>query len=150
MKNEISVYCDGGARGNPGPAAIGFVVWQKGKIVHKFSKRIGVATNNVAEYRAVVAALEWLINQSTINYRSVAKAMERRRQPSTINFFLDSQLIVNQLRGRFKIKNSNLQKLIIKVKNLDNELGVKIDYHYVSRRQNRIADALVNQALNGL
>lgn len=137
--DKLSVFCDGGARGNPGPAAIGFVVWQNNKIVHKFSQRIGVATNNVAEYRAVISALEWLTSQKSIN-----------PLPLTINFFLDSQLIVNQLNGRYKVKNSNLQKLIINVKNLEKKLGRKINCRYISRRQNKIADSLVNQVLNGL
>jgi len=140
IKKGLSIFCDGGARGNPGPAAIGFVIFQNGKIVHKFFKRIGEATNNVAEYRAVIAALTWIINNpGIINY-----------QLSIINFYLDSQLIVNQLIGNFKIKNSNLQKLTGRVKNLERGIGKKINYSYIPRRQNKIADALVNQALNGL
>ena len=140
IKKGLSIFCDGGARGNPGPAAIGFVIFQNGKIVHKFFKRIGEATNNVAEYRAVIAALTWIINNpGIINY-----------QLSIINFYLDSQLIVNQLIGNFKIKNSNLQKLTVRVKNLEKRIGKKINYSYIPRRQNKIADALVNQALNGL
>ncbi len=139
MRKGLSIYCDGGARGNPGPAAIGFVVFQNGKLIHKFSKRIGETTNNVAEYKAVIIALGWLNSQD--------KMLDIRRE---VNFFLDSQLIVNQLNGKFKIKNSNLQKLIVKVKNLEKKFSKPIDYHYVSRRQNKIADALVNQALNGL
>ena len=139
MKKGFSIFCDGGARRNPGPAAVGFVVFQNNRIVHKFSKRIGETTNNVAEYRAVIAALEWLATQSTIN------------QPlSAINFYLDSQLIVNQLKGNFKIKNSHLQKLIVRVKNLERKIERKIEYSYVPRCQNKIADALVNQALNNL
>jgi ribonuclease HI len=140
MKNEILVFCDGGARGNPGPAAIGFVVWQNNKIVHKFSQEIGVATNNVAEYQAVITALEWLEKNPKIIHYPL----------SIIHFNLDSQLIVNQLNGRFKVKNSNLQKLIINVKNLEKKLGSEIIYQYISRRQNKVADALVNQVLNGL
>lgn len=140
IKKGLSIFCDGGARGNPGPAAIGFVIFQNGKIVHKFFKRIGEATNNVAEYRAVIAALEWLLK----NYPIIQSSNQ------LINFFLDSQLIVNQLIGNFKIKNSNLQKLTGRVKNLERGIGKKINYSYIPRRQNKIADALVNQALNGL
>jgi ribonuclease HI len=139
MKKGLSIFCDGGARGNPGPAAIGFVVFQNERIVHKFSKRIGRATNNVAEYRAVIAALEWLGNQSPVT---------RHQSPAT--FFLDSQLIVNQLKGNFKIKSPHLQKLIIQIKNLEREMKIKTNYSHISRRHNKIADALVNQSLNGL
>ncbi len=139
IKNNLSIYCDGGARGNPGPAAIAFVVWQDGKIIHRFSRKIGKTTNNVAEYQAVIAALEWLSHQSSIiNHQS------------TISFYLDSLLIVNQLNGIFKIKNSFLKELIFKIKNLEKELKAKIDYHHITRSKNKIADALVNQALNSL
>ncbi len=139
IKNDLSIFCDGGARGNPGPAAIGFVVFQNERIVHKFSKRIGEATNNVAEYRAVIAALEWLGNQSPVTSHQ-----------SPVTFFLDSLLIVNQLKGNFKIKNSNLQKLIVRAKNAERKIKGEVNYSYIPRRQNKIADALVNQSLNGL
>ena len=139
IKNNLSIYCDGGARGNPGPAAIAFVVWQDNKIIHRFSRKIGKTTNNVAEYQAVIAALEWRSQQSAIS-----------SQQLTISFYLDSLLIVNQLKGIFKIKNSFLKKLTVKIKNLEKELKVKIDYHHITRSKNKIADALVNQALNGL
>ncbi len=140
MRKRLSIFCDGGARGNPGPAAIGFVIFQNGKIVHKFFKRIGEATNNVAEYRAVIAALEWLGNNPEIINSKLL----------IINFYLDSQLIVNQLKGNFKIKNSNLQKLIVRAKNIERKIKGEVHYSYIPRRQNKIADALVNRALNGL
>ena len=139
IKNNLSIYCDGGARGNPGPAAIAFVVWQDGRIIDRFSRKIGKTTNNVAEYQAVIAALEWRSQQSAIS-----------SQQLTISFYLDSLLIVNQLKGIFKIKNSFLKKLTVKIKNLEKELKVKIDYHHITRSKNKIADALVNQALNSL
>jgi len=133
---KISVFTDGGARGNPGPAAAAFVVLGDGKIIYKFSKRIGKTTNNVAEYQAVISALEWLKNQpSTTNY------------PSTITFYLDSQLVVNQLNGLFKIKDKKLQLLIIKVRSLEQKIPGKIFYHFVRRSKNKIADSLINQTL---
>jgi ribonuclease HI len=139
IKNDLSIYCDGGARGNPGPAAIAFVVWQDNKIIYRFSRKIGKTTNNVAEYQAVIAALDWLKDQfSVISLQS------------SVTFYLDSLLIVNQLNGIFKIKNSFLKELIFKIKNLEKKLKVKIDYHHITRSKNKIADALVNQALNSL
>ena len=150
MGKGLSIYCDGGARGNPGLAAIGFVVYKDRKIIHKSSKKIGETTNNVAEYQAVIAALDWLINQSTIPGLAFGSPRAGSHLPSAISFYLDSQLIVNQLNGNFKIKNSNLQKLIVRAKNLERKINEEISYSYVSRRRNNIADALVNQALNGL
>ena len=134
MKKTISIYCDGGARGNPGPGAIAFVVLEDGKTIYKFSKKIGHTTNNVAEYQAVISALEWLKNSSIINQ-------------SSINFYLDSQLVVNQLNGLFKIKDGKLRVLIVKVRGLEQQIGGKIFYNLISRQQNKIADALVNKAL---
>lgn len=139
IKNNLSIYCDGGARGNPGPAAIAFVVWQDGKIIYRFSRKIGKTTNNVAEYQAVIEAMRWSKNQLAISNQQLA-----------ISFYLDSLLIVNQLNGIFKIKNPFLKKLTVKIKNLEKELKVKIDYHHITRSKNKIADALVNQALNSL
>jgi ribonuclease HI len=139
IKNNLSIYCDGGARGNPGPAAVAFVIWQDNKIIKRFSRKIGKTTNNVAECQAVIAALEWLNHQSSVFSLQ-----------SSVSFYLDSQLIVNQLNGNFKIKNSNLKKLIIQVKELEKKLGAKINYHHIIRSKNKIADALVNQALNSL
>jgi len=136
---KISVFCDGGARGNPGPAAIAFVVSEDGKIIYKFSKKIGKTTNNVAEYQAVIEALKWLKQQTTNN-----------KQYTTINFFLDSQLVVNQLNGFFKIKDAKLRNLIIKARILEQEIGRKIFYNLISRRQNKIADSLINQTLNSV
>ena len=136
---KISVFCDGGARGNPGSAAIAFVVSEDGKIIYKFSKKIGKTTNNVAEYQAVIEALKWLKQQTTNN-----------KQYTTINFFLDSQLVVNQLNGFFKIKDAKLRNLIIKARILEQEIGRKIFYNLISRRQNKIADSLINQTLNSV
>lgn len=137
----LSVFCDGGARGNPGPAAVGFVVFKNGRQAKRFSKRIGKTTNNVAEYKAVVAALKWIIENKEILISSVGRL-------PPINFYLDSELVTKQLRGVYKVKSPKLQELVIQTKNLEREIGMKIFYHLVSRRKNKIADSLVNQALN--
>ncbi len=133
---KLNVFTDGGARGNPGPAAVGFVVKdEQGKVLQEGSEFIGRATNNVAEYQAVIKALEWII--SNIRY-----------QISNIDFFLDSKLIVNQLNGLFKIKNLNLRNLIIKIRRLEKKIDGKIFYYFIPREKNKEADLLVNQALN--
>ena len=146
ISSQFFVFCDGGARGNPGPAATGFLIKDnKANILVKKGNYIGEATNNVAEYKAVIKALEWLYqNQSSISL----PVKIRSRQPSIINFYLDSQLVVNQLNGKFKIKNSILQGLVIKAKGLENEINASIFYHHIPREKNTEADKLVNQALD--
>ena len=134
---SLFVFADGGARGNPGPAATGFIVKDsKGKTLVKVGKYIGQATNNVAEYRAVIEALKWLSHQSSVISHQ-----------SSIRFFLDSKLIVSQLNGLFKIKNSGLRNLIVKVRQLEQEVGGNVSYQLIPREKNKEADALVNQSL---
>jgi len=90
-KNELNIHCDGGSRGNPGPAAVGVVIKnQDNQVLFEISKTIGESTNNVAEYRGVIEALKLLKNKQVKTQR--------------INFFLDSQVVANQLAGIFKIK----------------------------------------------
>lgn len=153
LDETIFVYCDGGARGNPGPAAIGFVVRDsKENIINESSKFIGKATNNMAEYQAVVAVLNWLGE-----YHKKFKFKE-------VRIYLDSNLVVNQLNAKFKIKNSTLKKLAIKVGELENSISakkntndeqllfqtddIKLSYQYIPRENNTKADELVNQALD--
>lgn len=145
MENEINIFSDGGALGNPGPAASAFVVYQDVKIIHKFYKKIGNATNNVAEYQAVIFALEWLIQQSTIDNHSTSL---RASQQSTINFFIDSELVVRQLNGIYKIKDGKMKILVLRIKSLENELGLRIFYSHVRRSENTLADSLVKKALS--
>lgn len=135
---SLFIFADGGARGNPGPAAIGFIIKDsKGKILKREGKYIGETTNNVAEYQAVIESLKW-IKKNLIN--SVVSI-------NSINFFLDSKLIVNQLNGLFKIKNSNLRSLIVKVRQLEQEVGGNVSYNFIPREKNKEADTLVNQSL---
>ena len=134
MEKNLSIFTDGGSRGNPGPAAIGFVVQDKqGKILFKKGKAIGRATNNVAEYTAVIEALTWLVQQKDFD---------------KVDFFLDSKLAVNQLNGLYKIKDAKLRDLIIKVRILERSVSTKINYAFVPREKNKQADQMVNFALN--
>jgi ribonuclease HI len=92
--SALNIYTDGGARGNPGPAAVGVVIKDKGQnTIHQFSRFIGIATNNVAEYQAVIAGLQWLLSQPEKYQR--------------LKFFLDSALVVNQLNGQWTIKSAH-------------------------------------------
>lgn len=140
-KKNLMVYCDGGARGNPGPAAIGFLVYKDGRALIKDKKLIGRTTNNVAEYRAVIEALAWLLKNLKGNF-------------SQAKFYIDSLLIVNQLNGLYKIKDAKLRALIVQAKGLEQELRkekkLEVVYTYISREKNFQADRLVNLALDQL
>jgi ribonuclease HI len=131
MKKAI-IWVDGAARGNPGPAAISAVLKdEKGKAHSRFSQRIGIATNNEAEYRAVIAGIEKAISLG-------ADAVE-------INS--DSELIVRQLSGKYRVKNTVLKPLYERVKQLQSSL-VSFKLSHIPREQNREADRLVNKALD--
>ncbi|MBI4079185.1 MAG: ribonuclease HI family protein [Candidatus Levybacteria bacterium] len=134
----LKVYTDGGARGNPGPAAIGvYITDEHGNKVYAFGKKIGIATNNVAEYKAVIEALCWLVLQS-----SLIKAHK------TIVFFLDSQLIYSQIVGAFKVKNEVLQSLIFTVQKKMQQISATISFVHIPREANIEADRYVNIALD--
>jgi len=128
----IEVFCDGGARGNPGPAAYGFVVKDKGAIVKEGNGYIGVATNNVAEYTAIIEALNWL---------------KSHKKGQDLQFFLDSLLAASQLNGIYRVKNAKIRELLVKIRELENQFS-KITYQHVPRDQNKEADKQVNLALD--
>lgn len=126
------IFTDGGARGNPGPAGIGYVIYnEKNIIIYRAGVYIGEATNNQAEYQAV--------------YQALAKAKEL--DLSNLDFYLDSELVVNQLSQKFKIKNPELAKLFVKIWNLSQSFE-NINYKYIPREKNKLADQLVNQAID--
>lgn len=132
----LNIFTDGGSRGNPGPAAIGILVLTPDKkILFKLAKQIGSTTNNQAEYTAVLEALYWLFsNQDLLS------------ENANVNFFLDSSLIVNQLKGKFKIKNKNILEKVIKIKELERKIPYRIFYNYIPRSSNKLADSLVNSS----
>jgi len=137
MEKRLEIYTDGGARGNPGPAACAFTIIKNGKIIYQYAKKIGWQTNNVAEYSGILEALKFLSQNKNYYYGF-----------SEIFFKSDSQLIVNQLNARYKIKNKKLQTLIIQIKNLEKTLDIKIYYDIVSRLRNQKTDTLINQILD--
>lgn len=130
------IHTDGGSRGNPGPAGIGMVIKQGEKLIKEGGKTIGEATNNIAEYSAVVFALEVLI-----------KTLGTKAKLAEVLIKADSELIVRQLKGEYKVKDANLQKEFIKVYNLKQKFS-KIDFTHIPREQNKRADELVNEALD--
>ncbi|OGG06987.1 hypothetical protein A3D05_02350 [Candidatus Gottesmanbacteria bacterium RIFCSPHIGHO2_02_FULL_40_24] len=140
MSENLIINTDGGARGNPGPAAVGVVIkTEKDKIIKRISRNIGITTNNEAEYQALITALEYLAeNSGNLSLKSV----------KTIKIFIDSSLIVNQVNGLFKVKNSRLREHIYRIRELEQEIPVSIVYNLIPREKNRQADQLVNLALD--
>ena len=130
----IYTNSDGGSRGNPGPGAIGVLVREEGTILTKYSAKIGNSvTNNVAEYHALIKALE------------LASKVTKHE----ITCFLDSELIVNQLLGKYRVRNPKLLELFLKVQKLQENFKA-IKYKHVSRwnKFQKIADELLNDELD--
>jgi ribonuclease HI len=128
----LIAYIDGGARGNPGPAGFGVRIEEAdGGLVEEFHESIGVATNNVAEYRGLLAALEW------------AKAHGCRE----LKVRSDSLLLVQQMLGNYKVKNAGLQPLHAKARLLAHEIG-RVTFEHVGRALNAHADRLANAAMD--
>ena len=135
---KLIIHADGGSRGNPGLAAYGAIISDEiGNQIVRLGKPIGITTNNQAEYGGVIAALE-----------TIKQLISSGKQFSSIEFYLDSDLLVNQLSGLYKIKSPELAVLAIKAKNLEKEISVSITYKYIPREQNKMADKIVNQVLD--
>jgi len=131
------IYTDGGARGNPGPAATGVVILDADKqVIKTASSYLGETTNNVAEYAALVLALEL-----------VTKLAKTPLDNNEIAAYLDSELIVKQLNGQYKVKNAGLRTLFDEVNKLSLPFG-KISFTHIRREKNTEADALVNIELD--
>ena len=128
----IEVYCDGGSRGNPGPAAFGYLVMRERKLIKEGYGYIGIATNNVAEYTAVIEALSWL---------------EKHFPGVDLVISLDSKLAVSQLTGIYKVKDSKIRELVFTIRTLATSFG-QIIFRHIPRELNREADKLVNKALD--
>lgn len=139
---KLIVNTDGGARGNPGPAAIGIVFYDdQGKELHTFKQAIGQATNNQAEYQAIIKALE-LIEKSQWH--------KNNTEDNQIECRLDSQLVVEQINGNYKVKNEDIKIYISRISELLRRLSRPVTFLHVPREQNKKADKLVNQALDAL
>ena len=133
---QITVYTDGGSRGNPGHSGYGLVIYNDSqKILFKESKYLGIKTNNEAEYSGLIGALDWLNqNQDT----KIAK----------INFYSDSQLMIRQIQGKYKVKAPNLKPLFQKAQELISSIKIPIIFQDVRRDFNKLADELANQAMD--
>ena len=130
--NKYKLYTDGGARGNPGPAGIGGVLYNsKNELVDSFSVYLGKTTNNQAEYKALLKGLE----------------LAKENKVEELDCFLDSELVVKQLNREYKVKNEGLAPLFVKVWNLSLKFK-KITFSHVTRDQNTKADILANKAMD--
>jgi probable phosphoglycerate mutase len=130
--SELMAYIDGGSRGNPGPAGYGVVIQDaKGKALDTLSRSIGKATNNVAEYHALLAALEY------------ATARQSRR----LKIYCDSELVVRQMQGRYRVQSPDLKPLYQQARELASRLE-RFAIEHVPREQNSVADRLANEAMD--
>lgn len=136
-KENLIIYCDGGSRGNPGPAASAFVVTVDGKVIYKESKYLSIETNNVAEYTAVLLAIKWLVSKYQVPSTSYQVIVN-----------LDSQLVERQLNNKYKIKNKKLKIIYDKIKLIMQNFKFKIKFVWNYRDKNYLADSLVNKELN--
>jgi ribonuclease HI len=128
------LYADGGSRGNPGPSAAGYVVLDEfNNTLHADNKYLGLTTNNQAEYHALIQGLEWCLRQNI----------------PTVQVYLDSLLVVNQLKGIFKVKNRDLWSLYESAVELSKKFK-KFSITHVPRELNKLADTEVNKALDAV
>jgi ribonuclease HI len=129
--DAVIVNCDGGSRGNPGKSALGVVIkTSKGEIIEEIGEYLGIQTNNYAECMAVVKALEVLREKDLFKAR----------------FYLDSELVVKQINGEYKIKSENIAHLHQRIKELSK--GMELTFEHVYRKDNTEADKMVNQVLD--
>ena len=137
---KVIVYTDGGSRGNPGPSGIGVVICNSaGKVIKEYGEFLGSRfTNNEAEYSAVISAMKKI---KSLFGKGKVKSLE-------LEFFADSELVVKQLNGEYKILNKNIQPLFLLAWNAKLDFG-KVSFKHIPREQNKQADKWVNRAIDG-
>ncbi|MBI2410726.1 MAG: ribonuclease HI family protein [Candidatus Kerfeldbacteria bacterium] len=129
---NVKIFTDGGARGNPGPAGIGGIVYDDaGSVLAQVSEYIGTATNNQAEYTALWKTL------------STAKNIGAQ----TVDCYLDSELVVKQMNREYRVKDQHLAKIFLQIHQLISTMGA-VKFFHIPRERNAAADALVNQAID--
>jgi len=132
----LSVFTDGGSRGNPGISGFGIVIKADNKIIYRESKNLGIKTNNEAEYYALISALTFLVNEKPVTDKII--------------FYSDSQLMVRQVQGIYKMKAQNLKPLLSQVHDLLSQLTLPYEFQSIRRELNTQADKLANNAMDKL
>ena len=144
MEKKIIIHTDGGSRGNPGPAAIGVTIEshdhdpQAPKWMKKYKERIGIETNNVAEYKALIKALA-----------EAKKILKKESKATDLEARMDSELIVKQMVGEYRVKDANLRVLFDEAQKLIPNFK-SVRFLHIPRENNKEADKLVNEALDGI
>ena len=128
---EPTIYTDGASRNNPGEAGAGVFIMRDGRPLEKIAQYLGTTTNNIAEYQAAIIGLEHCVKLGA----------------STVRLHADSELMVKQLNGQYKVKNEGLKPLYLKVKELIAKIG-RVEVQYIPREMNKEADALANKAID--
>lgn len=128
---DLTIYTDGASRNNPGEAGAGVFIMQDGEPVARIARYLGTATNNVAEYTAAIIGLEHAVKLGV----------------SRVKLFADSELLVKQLNGQYRVKNEGLKPLYSRAKELIAKIG-SVEVQYIPRAQNSEADALANKAID--
>ena len=128
---ELTIYSDGASRNNPGEAGAGVFIMRDGKPLEKISRYLGMTTNNIAEYTAAITGLERAVHLGA----------------SSVKLFADSELMVKQLNGLYKVKNEGLKPLHARAKELIAKIG-RVEVQYIRREMNKEADALANKAID--
>jgi len=134
---NVNVYTDGGSRGNPGPSGFGLVIYDdQNNIIYQESTFLGIKTNNEAEYSGIISAIKWVEqNFSKLNIDQVT-------------FFADSQLLIRQLQGVYKVKSPNLVPLFQQAKKTLNQMNLNYQFNDIRREYNQLADELAHQAMD--
>ncbi len=128
---ELTIYSDGASRNNPGEAGAGVYILQDGRPLEGLARYLGTTTNNIAEYTAAIMGLEFAVKQGA----------------QKVKLFADSELLVKQINGQYKVKNEGLKPLHGKVKELIAKIG-SVEVQYIPRERNKEADALANKAID--
>jgi ribonuclease HI len=132
---QISVSTDGGSRGNPGISGIGVIISdEQSRIIHKISKFIGIKTNNEAEYSALLEALTWV--------------RDHQAEFVQVKFYSDSQLLVRQINGKYKVKAANIKPLYQLAISVLSDIHIPCSFHEILREKNSLADELANLAMD--
>jgi ribonuclease HI len=135
---ELRIFTDGGSLNNPGEAACAFVIYKDDTLLVEHGERLGIATNNDAEYTGLIKALEKV--KELLTNKTVMT-------PEKISVFSDSLLMVSQLNGLYKIKHEPIRQYVFKIRVLENDLKIPITFTHVLREKNELADSLVKKAL---